>query len=165
MKRLICFLSILLVFPTLWGCNSTSIDPVSFFYCREPDQIQYFNEAGVICAESRDLTGHRGDLQYMIRLYLAGPLEEGLRCPFPSNTRLLETKKIVSSVRIKLSDMEDSLSDAEFSLACACLTQTCISFSQCTEVIITSGDRSITMNAENLVLSDVPMSSETNLGG
>ena len=165
MKRLICLFSALILLPMLWGCDSAAIDPVSFFYCREAEQYQYFDEDGVICAESRDLTGHRGDLQYMIRLYLAGPLEEGLRCPFPSETRLVEAKKIIGSVRIELSDLEETMSDAEFSLACACLTQSCMSFIQCSEVIITSGERSVTMNAKNIILSDAPALTEATVGG
>ena len=154
MKRLIGFLFLPLLILLLAGCGSSSLEGISFFYCRHPNAYQYFESDGVIAAESRDLSGHNGDLQYMIALYLAGPLEESLISPFPRNTRLIEAKKQNSTIHIELSDLGNSMTDSEFSLAAACLSKTCMLFADGTDVTIKSGVRTITLNAENMVLLD-----------
>ena len=165
MKRPLCLSIVLSLLLCLCGCGSPAIDPVDFHYCRNPDQFQYFETDSVIRHESRDLTGHMGDLRYMIGLYLAGPLEEGLVCPFPAQTRLLSVKTEGDTAFIELSDLEQLLSDSQFSLACACLTLSCMSFSSCTAVTITSGSRSVTMNTDNLSLFDASVMEEAANGG
>lgn len=165
MKPILSLILAVLMLVSLCGCDSTAIDPVTFYYCREPDSFVYFKEDSVIRSETRDLTGHQDDLRYMISLYLAGPLDEGLVCPFPTNTRLLAAIKIGNTIRIDLSDVDDSLSDIQFSLACGCLSLTCMRFTSCTEVIITSGSRTTNINTDNLVLYDVAPSPESTEGG
>ena len=153
MKRnLFAFILILLVF--LSACQSTDPDGVTFYYCRDPQQHQYFDGTSVIRTETRDLLSHRSDLQYMAGLYLVGPMEEGLSAPFTKNTRLLSIQKNGSVILVELSDHTDTLTDAEFTLSCACFAMTCMDFIQCDEVTISSGGRSITMNRENIVLFD-----------
>ena len=164
MKKQLCLLLILLLLLPLMGCSSGENNSVPFYYCRKPEAYQYFAEDGVIHAEYRDLLGHRNDLGYMVSLYLAGPLEEGLISPFPKTARLLSFHQESASIRIELSDMGRSLTDPEFTLACACLTLTCLDFTHCNEVIITSGERSITMNSETIVLFDAPPRQD-NTGG
>ena len=154
MKRLTALVLTLVLLWSVSGCNSAAIEGASFYYRRSPEASQYFEENSIIVPETRDLSGHQGDLQYMLSLYLAGPLEEAVFCPFPSGTRLLSVRKIVGTIRIELSDLDLILSDSEFSLGCACLTLTCMDFMPCTEVIIDSGNRRVTMNADNLILFD-----------
>ena len=164
MKRLFClFFAALLLMQS--GCSSAVMDPVSFYYCRDAEHYQYFSPDGVIAPEERDLTGHRGDLRYLVGLYLAGPMEEGMVCPFPAHTQLLSARKIVNSVRIELSDLSESMTDAQFSLAGTCLSMTCMSFVSCGEVIVSSGDRSITITPENILLFDNHTTEESPNGG
>lgn len=154
MKQLLCFLLSLLSLFSLSGCNSSDNNTVFFYYSRSPELYQYFEEDSVIHAEQRDLTGHRNDLRYMLGLYLAGPLEEGLTTPFTKSTRLISVEQKENVVFIELSDHASIMTDVEFSLACASLTLTCLHFTQCDAVSIVSGDRSITMNGDSIVLYD-----------
>lgn len=164
MKRLLCLLlAFMMVFP-LTGCDSGEQNTVSFYYCRDPEQYQYFETDGVIHAEQRDLLGHRDDLRYMVGLYLAGPMNEGLVTPFSKSTKLLSVQKEGSQILIELSDHSKILTDSEFTLACAALTMTCMAFTKCSDVSITSGGRSITMNTDSIILSDILPQQETTGG-
>ena len=154
MKRLfIIFLSVLMALSLL-GCHSDDSNAIHFYYCRDPEQYQYFEEDGVIRSESRDLPGRRNDLRYMVGLYLAGPMDEGLISPFSRGTILLGVEKTEDVISIALSDHSKSLTDSEFALACASLTLTCMDFTPCREVTIISGERTVTMNSDNIILFD-----------
>lgn len=163
MKRIL-FPIILILLIFLSACQTADPDEVTFYYCRDPQQYQYFQDDSVICAESRDIMEHRTDLQYMAGLYLAGPMEEGLIPPFNKSTRLLSIRQEDSSLLVELSEHAEILTDSEFSLSCACFAMTCMDFVQCDDVTITSGERSITMNRENIVLLDSLPQQETNGG-
>ena len=162
-KYLILLLSALLLLG-MTACRSGDSNTVQFYYCRDPRSNPYFEEGGVIHSESRDLTGHRGDLQYMLGLYLTGPMEDGLLFPFSRQTRLLSVQIQDSELHIELSDHTKSLSDSEFSLSCACLTLTCLDFTQCQSVTIVSGGRTVTMNRDNIILQDI-LPAQENTGG
>ena len=164
MKRLICWLLTVIIAFSLSGCDSGEQNAVSFYYCRNTVQYQYFEEDAVICAEQRDLQGHRDDLRYMVGLYLAGPMPEGLITPFSKSTKLLSVQKEEDQILIELSDHSKILKDSEFTLACAALTMTCMDFTPCSNVSISSGGRSVTMNADSIILSDILPQQET-IGG
>lgn len=164
MRRMIaCFLSFFLC-SSLLGCQSQNGNSIVFYYSRDPSFYQYFEEDGVIHSEERDLTGHRDDLRYMVGLYLAGPLEEGLSIPFTKTTRLLSAEKTDGIITIELSDHTYTMTDSEFSLACACLTLTCMSFTECESVTVISGPRSVTMDKNNILLYDSLPQQETTGG-
>lgn len=164
MKHISCVLLSIALLLSLAGCRSREENMVSFYYCRSLEDYQYFEEDGVIRAESRELTSHRNDLRYMLGLYLAGPLEAGLESPFSPKAKLLDVQKADNTIQIELSDQKNSLTDSEFSLACACLTLTCMSFSPCNEVTVISGERTITMNADSIMLFDTLPMQETSGG-
>lgn len=163
MKRILCVLLILSM-AAFSGCGRRDANTVSFYYCRNPENYQYFEENGVIQAESREITGHRSDLRYVVGLYLAGPLEEELESPFSKTTRLVSAQKSGETIQIQLSDQDQSLSDASFSLACACLTLTCMNIFSCTEVTVTSGERTVTMNEGSIMLFDTLLPQEATGG-
>jgi len=146
------------------GCDSRKEDLVSFYYCREPDAYQYFNEDGVICAESRDVIGHDENIRYVIGLYLAGPMEEGLRSPLPASVKLISAERTLEAVQLTFSDLDDIMSESEFSLACACLTLTCADLTGCRQVTVISGTRSITMTRDSIRLLDDAPNLETTEG-
>ena len=157
-------IALILLSMLLSACQSADPDSATFYYCRDPQQYQYFEDNSVICSESRNLTGHRSDLQYMAGLYLAGPMEEGLQAPFAKGTRLLSIRKEDASIFVELSDLTGMLTDAEFTLSAGCFAMTCMDFVQCDDVTIISGDREITLNRENIVLLDTPPQQETTGG-
>lgn len=164
MKQLCCLILAFSLCLALLGCGSDNSSNVLFYYCRSADEFQYFKEDGVIAPEKRDLTGHHNDLRYLVSLYLAGPLNEELITPFPKNTRLISVQVEENTVQIELSEQGSSLTDSAFSLACACLTLTCLDYTACTEVTIISGERTITMNSESIVLFDAPLPQESTGG-
>ena len=158
---LLCMMIAVMFLPS---CNSPEQNGVSFYYCREPSDYRYFEEEGVIRAESRDLAGHRNDLRYMVSLYLAGPMEEGLVSPFTNTTMLISSEITNNQVYIELSGHNKNLTDSEFSLACACLTLTCMDYTPCESVTIISGDRSLTMDADSILIFDTLPLQETTGG-
>lgn len=162
-KTFCCFLAFLLCLP-LMGCQAPDSGTVPFFYSRSPELYQYFENDGVIQFENRDLTGHSNDLRYMVGLYLAGPLEEGLTLPFTKSTRLQSVEKEGNSIVIRLSDHAELMTASEFSLACACLALTCMNDTGCEEVTVISGERSLVMNADNILLYDSLPQQETTGG-
>ena len=161
-QKILAVILILMLFLT--ACQSVNPDSVTFYYFREPQQYQYFEDNSVICTEKRDLLSHRSDLQYMAGLYLAGPLEEGMASPFTKSTRLLSIQQLDSEILVELSEHAGTLADSEFTLSSACLAMTCMDFLPCDAVTITAGDRSVTMTRENIVLFDSLHQQETNGG-
>ena len=150
---LCCVLAAALLIAVL-GRTDQGKNTVTFYYVRS--QYAYGTEDGVIGSEQRDITGHENDLDYLLALYLEGPLDSGLRSPFPgkSATRILSQQRRGDALQIQLTDMTKVMSDSEFTLACACLTRTCLGMTKVLAVQITSGPRSIRMNPTNLVLFD-----------
>lgn len=155
MRRLTSLvLTAVLVFA-LPGCGrlkDSEKDSITFYYQRA--EFLYGEEDSVIASETREASGHAADLSYLLSLYLAGPLDEGLVSPFPRGTRLLSVQEEDDTLLLEISDTEDSLSESRFSLACACLTMTCLELSAAGNVIITSGERTITMTRDSFLLSD-----------
>lgn len=155
MKRALCLLLCGCFLIALCGCSfspSGSGEPVSFFYRRA--DYQYHSSENVIVPEQREISGHGGDLRYLVTLYLVGPLDDSLVLPFPKGTQLLELKESGECLQLTLSGSGDSLSDSTFSLACACLALTCISFTDAEEVTIVCGERTMTITQDNLLLAD-----------
>ena len=157
--RILAFFASLLLI--LSGCGSTQREGTLFYYCRDPEQYRYFEEDGVIHPETRDLMNHRNDIRYMVSLYLAGPMEEGVVSPFTKATKLISAELRDDTIHIELSGHNNILTDPEFSLACACLTLSCMDYMPCNAVTIVSGDRSITMDAQSILLYDPLPQQET----
>ena len=164
MKRFVCMICVLLLCTLCCSCSSSDGNDVTFYYSRTPEQYQYFESDSVFQKEYRNLSNHRNDLKYVISLYLTGPTEEGLAIPFSKSTKLLSVQHNEDSVLIELSDHTRALTDSEFTLACAGLTLTCMDFISCREVTVISGERSITMDSENILLFDTLPEQETTGG-
>ena len=155
MKRAVCLLLCGCCLIALCGCSvfpSGSVEPVSFYYRRA--DYQYHSSENVIVPEQREISGHGGDLQYLVALYLVGPLDDALALPFPKGTRLLSLEESDGNLVLTLSDNSKTLSDSAFSLACTCLALTCISITDAEEVTVVSGERTMAISQDNLVLSD-----------
>ena len=127
---------------------------VTFYYARK--DFSYGTPDGTIGSEQRDVRGHEQDLNYLLGLYLEGPLSENLQSPLPgkSYVRILDLEKVGDALHITLSDLSAVMSDSEFTMACACLTKTCIEFTNVQAVLIESGNRSVRMNPANLKFYD-----------
>ena len=163
MKRYFLIVLVLALVCALLGCSkpvAVTQDLTTFYYCRA--DYAYGSEDGIVTAEQRDITGHAGDPGYILALYLMGPMEETFVSPFPASTRLLAMVQTDEGLFITLTDLGKSLSDAEFTLACSCLTKTCLDVMDIPEVTITSGERTITLQAADLLLYDDGLPAQQN---
>lgn len=149
MKRLLSL--VLLLILLLTGCADRIREPVVFYYVRTGYEE---NMSAVLGAERREASGHRDDLSYLLALYLMGPTNEELHSPLPAGTRMFSAQRSGTSLTLYLSDTTDSITDIQFTLACSCLTMTCMELTDVESVTIHSGDRSITMDADTLLLQD-----------
>lgn len=138
MKKLTALILILAVLFTLVSCGSTLKDPVSFYYLRTGDTLAYGYEDGLIATEEREAAGHVGDLEYLISLYLNGPLGDHLVSPFPSGVRLELLTRRQDSLTIVLSESFSHLSGMELSIACACLCRTAFGLTDANTITILS---------------------------
>ena len=150
---------LLCLLPGLAGCRFHKSDSMDFYYVRS--HYQYGKPQGVIYAESRDVTGHAQDLPYLMALYLSGPLDEGLSSPFPRGTRLVSLYTQDNTLFVELTPPGSGTSSTDFTLSSSCLALTFLYFSNVDQVTVTSGENTITLNAENLLLYDQPSYSST----
>lgn len=161
MKR---FLScILIAVLLLSGCGTSAErvrDPVTFYYMRaNPEALR--NAESLFVGEVREASGHRDDLSYLMALYLMGPTAENLRSPIPRGTKVNGITLVENTVEISLADTERTMTDIEYTLACTCLSLTFLNLTNAQSVTVTSGERSITMGSNTLVLADRTPINET----
>ena len=162
MKRAICLMLVLLSLTGLCACyyseSGDILEPVEFFYPRKTDSFIYGSESGVLAAEVREGSGHIGDLDYLLSMYLRGPQGENLRSPFPDGCRLEEVRTGGNTLCIVLSAEFVTLENAELTIACASLAKTGLSLSGMQRVRIdAASDKktfSITLDAGALLLAD-----------
>lgn len=149
MKRLICFLLCIL---SLTGCSIPGErikEPVRFYYVRDDYEK---NMDQVIGSEVREASGHRKDLPYLLALYSMGPSQEDLMAVLPRNTQIVPTEHTAEGLVLTLSDTALTLTDVDFTLASTCLTLTCMELVVIPQVTVICGDRSITIQKDNLLL-------------
>ena len=156
MRKIIALLLIAVLLLGLVGCVQTA-DTAAFYYTRYEDSYLYGQENAVIAAEYRDITGHAGDLKYLLTLYFHGPTMEALHSPVPSGMGLRSVKQVGDTLFIELSSSLTMLGGTDLTLACACLAQTCFGLSNAQAVSITAeglGIVSMTLTRDSLLLVD-----------
>lgn len=163
MKKLRIILAVILLVSLLAGCtlSKPNASKVTFYYSRR--EFSFGAENSVIVPEDRDITGHEGEMFYILSLYLMGPLDEDLSSAFPANTRLVRYSASDGHLTVELTSVDDILSDAEFSLACSCLSLTCTELTRYDRVTVISGSRSMTLHPSNLMLVDTPIPIESQM--
>lgn len=150
MKRLICLLLISCL--CLTGCSMAGEwikEPVTFYYVRESYQKDM---EPVIASEVREASGHRNDLPYLLALYSMGPSTENLKSPVPRNTKIVPTERTDDSIVLSLSEAVLAMNDADFTLASACIALTCMELIDIQQVTVICGDKTITIQEDNLLL-------------
>ena len=156
MRKIIALMLAAALLIGLTGCLETT-DTVTFYYARHEDSYLYGLDNGVIAGESREVTGHRGDLKYLLTLYLHGPTMEYLHSPFPSGLVLRSVEQNGSNLHVELSASLTMLTGTDLTLACACLARTCFSLTDAETVTISSdglGFVSMTLTRSSLLLVD-----------
>ena len=163
MRTIIALALAVLLITGLTGCLETT-DTAAFYYTRYEDSYLYGMDNAVIAGEYRDVTGHSGDLKYLLTLYFHGPTTEYLRSPFPSGMVLRSVAQEGDNLHVELSASLTMLTGTDLSLACACLAQTCFSLTDAQSVTIASdglGFVSMTLTRDSLLLvDDTPIPTE-----
>lgn len=154
MKRILS--GLLAVFLLLLcGCGrfrSTAKDEVTFYYPRT--EFQYGTAEGVIAPESRDMTGHLEDTDYLLRMYLMGPLDKSLSSAFPGGTWLISWEETPEAIRLTLTEAGGEMPEIQFTLACACISKTCMEIRGVEQVTVERGSQSKTVAQSELLLLD-----------
>ena len=158
MKRFLT-LALLVIF-CVSGCASK--ETAFFYFCRA--EYPYETEQSVIVGEKRDISGHTGHLDFLISLYLMGPLDMDYVSPFPTEVKLISTEFKDSNLTISLSEIK-ALSDSEYTLACACMALTCVELTNAETVTVNSGSRCVTIDPNMLTLYDSGLPDDTTTGG
>ena len=156
MRKIIALMLAAVLLLGLTGCLQAT-DTAAFYYARYEDSYLYGMDNAVIAGEFRDITGHRGDLKYLLTLYFHGPTMEYLRSPFPSGLVLRSVEQDGSNLHVELSASLTMLTGTDLTLACACLAQTCFSLTEAETVTIASeglGFVSMTLTRDSLLLAD-----------
>ena len=153
MRRILSL--ILLLAFLLTGCSAYGErlkEPVTFYYLRS--ELQYFVDDGVIASEERESAGHREDLTYLLALYLIGPADEDLVSPLPKGTKIYSAEQNSEEIVLNISNTTESMTDIEYSAACVCLALTCFDLTDAGQVTVNSGDRTLTISRDAIVLYD-----------
>lgn len=159
MKRLTA--SLLVFMLLLSGCALFGNDikePATFYYPR--NAVVYGTGDGVITTEIREASGHRGDMPYLLALYLQGPLDEGLRSPFPAGCTLVDVRASGKKLIVTLDASFAQLEDLDLSIAGVCFAKTCIGLAEVDTVQIishTPDDEkkvNLILTAEDILLED-----------
>lgn len=154
MKKVLCLLVLPVLVVSFCACTFFKADTVSFYYPRR--EFLFDEQDGVIAPENRDASGHTTDMQYLLSLYLMGPLSQDLAPAFPKKTHLISCSRNDAKINIELSDTSEDLTDADFSLSCACLALTCIRAFSAEEIMIISGSRTHSIREDTLLLYEDP---------
>ena len=150
------FAFVLCLMVLLSGCANKDKD-LQFAY-RQKD-LQYGTSDGVIKWETRQAPGHEDDLEYLLILYLEGPLDDTLVAPFPAGTGLEGFTYSDSTLYVTLTEQYAGLDGMDHTVASACIAQTCFRLTPAEKVVIkcTSeelGNKSITLYRDSVLLYD-----------
>lgn len=139
MKRLTALGLALIVAFGLWGCKSWSEkqnEAVCFYYQRI--DYSYGEEDSVIAAETRELSGYRDNLRYLMTLYFHGPQDPGLFSPFPSGISVVDIRTEDDTLVVSLNSALNQLQDLDLTIACTCLARTCFELADVQQILIES---------------------------
>lgn len=104
-------------------------EPVTFYYLRDhsdPEDYDAFFTEGAIGFEEREASGHRQDLNYLLKLYLRGPLNGDLESPFPVGSRITDIQLEDRTLTVTMNFIPSQYNDMELTISCGCLAKTCM---------------------------------------
>lgn len=153
MKRIFCLILALAVLVLLPACDDSGEEAVSFYYLRR--EFTMGQSDSVLASEPREFSGSRDTLDYLLGIYLNGPMDDNLISPFPEGTKLVQHRMEGDTLVLELSKEFSSLEGIRLTLAASCLATTCFHLTQAETVQITCGeDMPITLGRESLNLLD-----------
>lgn len=154
MKRILSLVLALLLLCALAGCDTAADGRSAFFYLRPRDAYAYGSEEAVVACEMRTFAVPVDDQQYLLQLYLDGPVSDQLENPFPQGTQLLSFQRSGHTLTIKLSEEFAALDGIRLTLACACLSNTCFRMTDADNLIILAKDKVYTYSRESFLFCD-----------
>ncbi len=152
-KRCLAAALCLLLCAALAGCMAEE-NGITFYYLRR--EYAYGTEDAVIAPETREAQSAR-NLEYLLRLYLDGPLTDAYVSPFPSGTHLISLGTEDGTLTVTLSEEFAALEGADLTLAAASLARTCFALTDAEEITILAAapeEVCLTLNRDSLVLLD-----------
>ena len=156
MRKIIALTLAVLLLIGLTGCIAID-ETATFYYARFEDSYLYGMDNAVIAGEYRDVSGHSGDLKYLLTLYFHGPTMEYLRTPFPNGMSLRSVDQVDDMLYVETSSSLTLLRGTDLSLACACLARTCFDLTDASSITITAdglGFVSMTLTRDSILLMD-----------
>lgn len=136
MKSFLCLILTFVLMLGLWGCSETGKEQATFYYQRI--EFDFGSDTGVFVPEVHDVSGHEGDLRYLLSLYLHGPTDQELTLLFPGGTILVELEQTDTELTVVLSSGASMLDPLDLVTACGCLAKTCFAISDAQIVHIDS---------------------------
>ena len=145
---------ILLNLLILSGCFNADKYSAKFYYPRNPDFYEFGTAEGVITSEKRNFPSPASDPEYLLRLYLDGPISENLVSPFPEGTKLLDFRLSEQNLSIVLSSEFSVLEDMDLTIASACLTKTCFQITGAEQLVLICENNTLCYTRESFLFLD-----------
>lgn len=159
-------LSLVLLLTLLCGCAATRTEqyenPIRFYYCRT--EVAYDQPGGTLESELRDLKDRQIEINEILRLYLAGPVEQTLVSPFPAGLTAIDAGVQDGTLTVRLGTEYARLRGAERTTAAACLTLTMTQIRGVSRVCIETEEdvvpeqRAVVYTAADFLLYDASVS-------
>ena len=137
MKSTFCLILTFVLLLCLCGCEEAAGNGQATFYYQRIE-FDFGSDTGVFVPEVHDVSGHEGDLRYLLSLYLRGPTDQELILPFPGGTILVELEETETELTVLLSSGASMLDSLDLITACGCLAKTCFAISDAQVVHINS---------------------------
>ena len=154
MKNIAAILLALSILLCCWGCRQEPEQSYGFCYLQGQRASDSQPASTVLAVEYRETASDNPGISYLLRLYLEGPVTEGLESPFPAGTALLSARRYADAITIHLSEQFSALKDIHLTLAAACLSETCFRLCNTEEITIISGEETYTYLRSSFTLTD-----------
>ena len=150
MKKSLSLILVFVLMLGLFGCDKQ--ETYQFYYPRS--EILYGVSDGVIAPEERSIERSDPSLDFLLKLYLEGPVSQNLRTPFPKGTALTGLKMQEDSISVLLSPSFNLLEDLDYVIACACIASTCFALTDANSVTVATGQNEMTLTRNALYQSN-----------
>lgn len=152
------FLCILLCFAALF-CTGCSDDNATFQFYYTRQDYAFTEEDPVIAVEIRKAPGHEDDLEYLLHMYVEGPLDDSLVSPFPKGTLLQGFTYSDATLYVTLNEPFAQLDGIDHTIAAACIAYTGFDLTSAEKVVIKCnseryGNKSITLYRDSVLFRD-----------
>ena len=130
MKRLIIGILCISLILCLFGCRkeaktSDNKNTVIFYYLRK--DVDFGSEHPLIAPERRTELSSGDTLEYLLALFMIGPVDDKLYSPFPSGLRVEKIQQENGKLVITFNTVLTEVTGFLLTQICACIAMTCTS--------------------------------------